>query len=466
MKAFTFKTQNNNYYLYSPVVRNFLPISYATYTAIANHLYKQDRTATEYDRMGYFEELHTNFNREVDADDIYQTFANTPQIVFEVTTQCNLSCKYCCYGDCYETFTKRKSGTLRVEYAKTFLLYYSEILKSRRNICTNTPLILSFYGGEPLLNTDVIKQIVEFAKELSFPGRFLRFSLTTNATHLYEHIDYLVENDFSILVSLDGDERNNSYRTFRNGKSSFDCVMANLQKVREKYPNYFKKIRYNSVYTNLSDTDKLFQFFFNSFGKTPTISPLHFSDGETISSELNGMMNKVSKGSVDWYDKSPDAFLEIPEHKMIIQILMYMTDTLQYNELSFMRSFETNERFPTHSCIPFSKRLFVSFDGRISPCEKVNRDAPLGHIYNGVVDIDFSNIAKNFNTLIGKYKTQCMKCAMVDMCNHCAFTSTTLQKCPEFKSYGAIVELFGSIFTYMENNSDIIGKIYQNIVLK
>lgn len=46
-----------------------------------------------------------------------------------------------------------------------------------------------------------------------------------------------------------------------------------------------------------------------------------------------------------------------------------------------------NKILPTGTCIPFSKRMFVSYDGKIHPCEKVNRDSPLGFIDNKVVSV-------------------------------------------------------------------------------
>jgi uncharacterized protein len=69
-------------------------------------------------------------------------------------------------------------------------------------------LTIGFYGGEPLLNFETIKRIVSYAKEL-YQNWSLTFTMTTNATLLDQQmIDYIIEKDFLIYVSLDGPREN------------------------------------------------------------------------------------------------------------------------------------------------------------------------------------------------------------------------------------------------------------------
>lgn len=466
MQAFVFYTKNNNYYLYSPVQKRFHVIPHETYLAIKSGNIASNLLAKSFYDFGYLDELTPNYNHKVCADDIIISLANVPQIVFEVTTNCNLACKYCCYGDCYNTFSNRKAGSLKIDYAKFLLNYISELCHSVNNTNVSTPLVLSFYGGEPLLNFALIEDIINYAKTLSFPGRFLKFSLTTNATLLSKHIDFLYENDFSLLVSLDGDKNNNSYRKFKNGEETFESIIENLNFVKLKYPDYFKKIRFNSVFTNLSDTNQLFTFFTKKFDRIPTLSPLHADDSDQVFESLHKMRKNINMPSSEWYDLYPDSFLEVPIHKKIVQILMYMSDSLHYNEHTFIESFNTKSTFPTHTCIPFSKRLFLTFDGYIIPCEKVNRDNPLGYITNNKVDINFEAIADFFNKTVEKYKAQCAQCALQQICNHCAFTASLQSACPEFKFQDSISNVLGDVFSYIEDNPQVLKKIYDNIILR
>ena len=65
--------------------------------------------------------------------------------------------------------------------------------------------------------------------------------MTTNAVLLDKYMDFLVENNFEILISLDGDKFNDSYRTFKNGTGSFDTVISNIDKLQSTYPIFFDK---------------------------------------------------------------------------------------------------------------------------------------------------------------------------------------------------------------------------------
>jgi sulfatase maturation enzyme AslB (radical SAM superfamily) len=106
---------------------------------------------------------------------------------------------------------------------------------------------IGFYGGEPLLEFDLLKQIVLFAEEQA--GQFatsVGFSITTNGTLLTdEKIHFLAQHEFSVLVSLDGDKKSHDrYRIFRNQNrpekriGSFDTVIKNMTRFVELYPEY------------------------------------------------------------------------------------------------------------------------------------------------------------------------------------------------------------------------------------
>ena len=466
MKPFVFKTSNNNHYLYAPEIRKFIFIPEKSFYSFKNNDIVNDKVLSVFQQNGYLSQSNMHFDRLVKASEIEYAFINIPQIVFEVTTQCNFKCKYCCFGENYQTFSDRKSGILKFESAKILLDTISHLMTSKLNTASNTPLVISFYGGEPLLNISLIKRIVSYAKTLTFKNRILRFSLTTNGTYLAQNIDFLKENNFSLLVSLDGDLNNSAYRVFKDGKPTFQRVVENLSLVKEKYPEYFQSIRYNAVFTNLSDIEKLLNFFQTTFGKTPTISPLHFSDGDSNSPELESMQNKIPNASKSLLADFPTAFLEFPIHKKLIQLLMYMTDSMYYNELSFIQTRKDHSTFPTHTCLPFTKRLFLSVDDSIMPCEKVSRHKPFANIKNKKLEIDFEYIAEHFNEAVKPYKDLCSSCAMELLCNHCAYTSSKINGCPEYKSFEMLEKTMGELFSYIENNSNVLKSIFENIILK
>ena len=166
-----------------------------------------------------------NFGK-IDESVIKNNIAQVPQIVFETTDFCNLNCSYCVFGDFYEEFDVRNQKMINIDHAIILLKYIFELKhKSKKN-----QLYISFHGGEPLFNGDFIKQIVDVVNQLK-SGKEIEivYTMTTNATLLHKYLHFLVENNFQLLISLDGNKSNHSYRFFRKSKeNSFEKVIVNL----------------------------------------------------------------------------------------------------------------------------------------------------------------------------------------------------------------------------------------------
>ncbi|HCK23606.1 MAG TPA: hypothetical protein DHW31_02300 [Bacteroides graminisolvens] len=137
------------------------------------------------------------------ADMIRNKVVNLKQLVFEVTDSCNLRCKYCGYGDLYEGYDIRRNSKMTREQVQPLFDYLVGLWTQMPSDSYNDGTKISFYGGEPLLNMPFIKSAVSFFKNLSIHGKQFSFSMTSNAILLDRHIDFLAENEFSLLISLD-----------------------------------------------------------------------------------------------------------------------------------------------------------------------------------------------------------------------------------------------------------------------
>lgn len=100
--------------------------------------------------------------------------------------------------------------------------------------------------------------------------------MTTNAVLLDKYMDFLVENEFEMLISLDGNRNNDSYRMFKTGKTSFDKVVANVDRLYSKYPSYFKdKVNFNSVLHDRNSMQEADDFIYSRYGKHPMTNELN-----------------------------------------------------------------------------------------------------------------------------------------------------------------------------------------------
>ncbi len=168
------------------------------------------------------------------SEDDYERFtdmmkgAPIKSMCLHISHDCNLRCKYCfaSTGD----FGKGRK-LMPVETGKKaidFLLTHSG---NRHN------LELDFFGGEPLMNWDAVKEIVDYArsKEEEYNKKF-RFTVTTNGVLLNDDsIDYINKEMKNVVLSLDGRKCvNDNMRLTINGKGSYDIFVPKFQKLVEK----------------------------------------------------------------------------------------------------------------------------------------------------------------------------------------------------------------------------------------
>lgn len=369
-------------------------------------------------------------------EQILNSLANLPQLVFEVTDACNLKCKYCAYGEFYEDFDKRANKMLPVSKAIRLIDYLNQYWNSERNTSAKSYMYISFYGGEPLMNFNFIKEIVEYVEtRLDCPRRKFLFSMTTNAILLYRYMDYLVEHKFHVLVSLDGNEENDSYRVDHKGNGSFSRVVHNVDLLREKYPEFFEKnISFNAVLHNRSTVEEVYRFFKDRYGKNPTISELNNSGIRRDKIEEFNRTYRNSEESLrqsEHYEEiEKELFIGTNSYKSLALYLHRYSGNFysDYTDLLFDKG--VKEYFPTGTCLPFSKKMFVTVKGKILPCERIGHQFGLGKITETRIELDPIAIARKYNEYYNKMESQCSHCKNRPSCIQCLFNLKDVDKEP------------------------------------
>ena len=145
-------------------------------------------------------------------------------LALHVCHDCNLKCKYC-YGEGGTYGGPRKYMDKKIaEKAVDFLIKESGEISE---------CVIIFFGGEPLLNFELIKHVILYARETGKKyGKKVRFSMTTNGTLLTDEvISYLNREKIGVLISMDGYEKiQDRMRPFRNGKGSYKSIVPKAQK--------------------------------------------------------------------------------------------------------------------------------------------------------------------------------------------------------------------------------------------
>ena len=141
-----------------------------------------------------------------------------------IAHDCNLACQYC-FAEAGEYHGRR--ALMSYEVGKKALDFLVANSGNRIN------LEVDFFGGEPLMNWDVVKQLVAYGRSLEEPyNKKFRFTLTTNGILLNDEILEFANKEMSnIVCSIDGrKEINDMMRPFRGGQGSYDIIVPKFQK--------------------------------------------------------------------------------------------------------------------------------------------------------------------------------------------------------------------------------------------
>jgi len=334
-------------------------------------------------------------------------------LILQVTQKCNLRCEYCIYSGNYDN---RSHSDLDMDYitAKKAIDLY---LTSSNEL---DELSIGFYGGEPLINIGLVEKCVNYISG-KVTGKNITYSLTTNGTLFNDKIvEYLVKNNFSIMISVDGSQKeHDEYRKFQNGKGSFEVIQKNLRKIKKNYPEFYQKITFNSVLNPK-----------NNYGNIKG----YFENDELIA-DSDVFTNVVESVDLTQDVKFTKEFKIINEFDYF-KLYLFMLNKLDVEDISklvllkrkfiyerYNRIIKKNKLGSTchHSgpCIPGTRRLFVNVQGNMYPCERVSESSPtmrIGDVNNG---FNIPNIENLLN--VGRItEDQCKNCWALLHCDQCA----------------------------------------------
>lgn len=413
---------------------------------------------------------------QLTGNDIKSELSNLNQLTFEVTDSCNLKCKYCGYGELYNDYDKREDQDLDQESTFKLIDYLAELWRSKNNKSYGGYIYVSFYGGEPLLNINFIKNIIEHIEGLKNIHNKFIFSMTTNGLLLDKHIEYLIEKDFRLLISLDGTKNNNSYRVNHSGTNSFDRVYSNAKKIQEHYPDYFNtRVNFNSVLHNKNSVTEIHSFFKKEFNKITRIGELNTSGiSETKHKIFNQMYNSKKTSLLEAQNHKiieKDWFIDNPKTDNLATFLHKHSGNVffSYNELlaPTIPTKNTN-RIPTGTCLPFSKKMFVTVTGKILVCERIGHQHAVGNISKQGIKLDLDKIAETYNNYFRTLASQCSICYNLDTCKQCIFTFDTIDselRCQYFTNKKQFESNTSLIIDYLRKNPDLYEKIMTKVLV-
>ena len=215
---------------------------------LANIPYPQEEITEAVDEVLELEKAGQLF-----APDIYENYifdfkkrqTVVKALCLHIAHDCNLACRYCFAG---EGEYKGDRALMSLEVAKKSLDFLVANSGLRRN------LEVDFFGGEPLMNWDVVKKTVEYGRSLEekYDKKF-RFTLTTNGVLLNDEIMEFANREMAnVVLSIDGRKEVHDYmRPTRNGKGSYDVILSKFQEFAKKRAGKSYYVRGTYTHNNL-----------------------------------------------------------------------------------------------------------------------------------------------------------------------------------------------------------------------
>lgn len=343
------------------------------------------------------------------------------QCQFVITEKCNLACKYC--------YMQNKNSIMSSDTFLNSLKFVNDKIKPKLfgEFYQNTQyedLTLAFFGGEPLLNFNLIKEVTPEIKNIK------RKNIPSNATLLNESIyKFLCDNDFGLSISFDGIYGNNANRVLKKNSLSslnlytdfhFDIMKSRGCKVM-MYPNLFP---------HLVDT----YLYFLDLG-------IYHADFSLVRDDI------YTEKDIQVYEENLKNLTEIVisnvNNNNIIAIpgvlALYILDTIYYTKFG-KRPF---------GCFAGTHGVGIMPNGKIYPCARFGSDNKFeiadvntGNINNDVLDFFKENHnPKNFK--------KCLNCKLYNICNAgCSYSQLKNGNWDKMEPIDSVCELIRISYKY------------------
>lgn len=308
-------------------------------------------------------------------------------ICLHIAHDCNLKCMYC-FAEEGEYGGKRE--LMSKEIACKSLDFLIKNSGSRVN------LEVDFFGGEPLMNFDVVKDTVEYGKELMKKhNKKFRFTFTTNGVLLNDEIvKYANENMENLVLSIDGRKSvNDNVRKTINGKGTYDIIVPKFKKIAKLRNQENYQVRGTFTRENLD------------FSK----DVLHLAD---LGFKQVSVEPVVSGEETDYYLRKEDLPKINEEYeKLAIEMIKRKKEGKGFNFFHFLIDLTGGVCMTKRivGCGAGTEYLSVLPNGDLAPCHQFAGEVEfnMGNIHEGITK---KELRKEFESCNVYSKEECKKC--------------------------------------------------------
>lgn len=342
---------------------------------------------SDIDELVRDKKLFTEDIFEVNAFDLKERHTEIKALCLHVAHTCNLSCSYC--------FAKQgnfcgEEALMSAETAKAALDFLIKNSGERHN------LEVDFFGGEPLLNWDVVKETVNYARSIEKQyNKNFRFTLTTNGVNIDDDVIEFSNREMqNVVLSLDGrKEVHDRFRKTPAGKGSYDIIVPKFKKFVEKRgdKDYYMRGTFTAYNTDfLEDILHMADLGFTEISMEPVV---------TAPGQPEGLTEEDLPVLFEQYEKLALEMLKRKKENRPFTFYHYMIDLTGgpciYKRIS--------------GCGAGTEYMAVTPWGDLYPCHQFVNDPEykMGNIYEGVTNTKARDEFKLCNSYA---RPECREC--------------------------------------------------------
>lgn len=355
---------------------------------ILKNKYSIEEISEVYEEIKLLEKSGLLYSEDIDISEFSYNEDNIIKAMcLHVAHDCNLKCRYCfaSQGD-----FKGERSMMNLETGKKSLEFLAANSGARRN------LEVDFFGGEPLMNFDLVKDLVKYGREIEKDyDKNFRFTITTNALLLDdEKIDFINEHMDNVVLSIDGRKDVNDYmRTTLNGQGSYDMILPKIKEMVDKRGEKDYYIRGTFTNKNIDFSNDLIDFYENGF-KNTSIEPV------VTSEEMDYALREEHLEQVlDEYEKLSKIYIDIKKKDEDFLFFHFMID-LDQGPCIIKR---------VVGCGAGSEYIAVTPEGEIYPCHQFvgEKEFSMGDVWKGIKNTELRDSFKKANVYS---KDECRSC--------------------------------------------------------
>jgi uncharacterized protein len=266
------------------------------------------------------------------------------------------------------------------------------------------PLIMAFFGGEPMLRFDLMKEMVHRGREMARSvGKDMVFSVTTNGTLITDELlDLCEENRIAILFSCDGDkETNDLHRRTRSGAGITDILYKNARKVLDRFPGSAVRMSVDSdtIHKVASNVKFLYDLGFRFVSACPVLEAIHGHDAWV---EFDKQYRQAAEFAISTILDGDPLHLHFLDNGIDQIVREHELDVACGAGKTFMGIDVDGNLFPCHRFVAYSVNDNMAFK--------------LGDVFNGIDPLKTLPFRRyNRNSILGCYH-KCSDCRAKDFC--------------------------------------------------